>query len=215
MFRGQLVRWLRTPFEPRAPSRPLPVSPPPPAVADPQFKFVSPQGRPQDFATFVRAAVRGVRVIGGDGKQVGVVDASALERKAVESALDVMVVSPDADPPVVKLLNVGEYFFQQRQRRSETVKKQPAAVLKEVRVSIDIAPHDADTKLASVRKFLAKGHRVKLTVVLRGADTPQRAAQGGDFLRAVAASMADAATLESDVKVAGQFASAFLTQKKK
>jgi len=93
--------------------------------------------------------------------------ADALE-KAAEVGLDLVEVSPNADPPVCKILDYGKYKYQEQKKQSEARKKQKTMDVKEIKMRPNINKHDYDVKMRSVVKFLAEGDKVKVTLRFRG-----------------------------------------------
>jgi len=109
-----------------------------------------------------------VRLIGSGGDQVGIVPLEeALDRAAAER-LDLALVSPQANPPVCKIMNYGKYKYEQSKREREARKKQHVVNLKEIRMSPTIEEHDLNTKARHAIKFLENGDKVKVTIRFRG-----------------------------------------------
>ncbi len=109
-----------------------------------------------------------VRLIGSDGEQVGIIPLEeALDRAAAER-LDLALVSPQANPPVCKVMNYGKYKYEQSKREREARKKQHIVSLKEIRMSPTIEEHDLNTKARHAIKFLENGDKVKVTIRFRG-----------------------------------------------
>lgn len=112
--------------------------------------------------------VREVRLIDEQGEQSGVmttVDALAL---AQEKGLDLVEVSPNANPPVCKLMDYGKYKFEMDKKNRETKRKQKQTQLKEIRMQPKIEPHDLQFKTKHVKDFLEDGNKVKVTIRFRG-----------------------------------------------
>lgn len=105
-----------------------------------------------------------VLVIDDDGNNLGVMDTSAALRLAHEHELDLIEVSPLANPPVCRIMNLGKWQYQQSQK----TKKQKNLDTKVVRLTFKIGAHDRDVRVAQTTKFLTKGHRVKIEMRLRG-----------------------------------------------
>jgi translation initiation factor IF-3 len=111
---------------------------------------------------------REVRLIDETGHNVGVVThADALER-AVKAGLDLVEVSPEADPPVCKILDFGKYKFQDQKKAAEARKNQKIVELKEIKMRPGIDDHDYDVKMRSIKRFFQDGDKVKITLRFRG-----------------------------------------------
>jgi translation initiation factor IF-3 len=112
----------------------------------------------------IRAA--NLRVIGDDGRQLGVLTRSEAIRAAEEAGLDLVEVSPNADPPVARIVDWGKYNYQKTKQAQKT--RQKTLDLKQMRVGLKIGDHDLEVKLRKVSGFLDAGHKVKIAVVYRG-----------------------------------------------
>jgi len=111
---------------------------------------------------------RQVRLIGEDGKQLGIIDTRKALEIAQERGLDLVEVSPNANPPVCKILDYGKYKFEQDKKIKESKKKQKVVLTKEIRLRPKIEEHDYQTKLRQAIQFLQKGYKVKLSIRFRG-----------------------------------------------
>ena len=111
---------------------------------------------------------REVRVIGPDGNQLGIMDVQRARQIAEDMGLDLVEISPDAKPPVCKILDFGKYRFEQAKRLKESKKKQKVVLTKEIRLRPKIEEHDYQTKLKQAIGFLEKGYKVKITVRFKG-----------------------------------------------
>ncbi len=109
-----------------------------------------------------------VRLIGFDGSQVGVVPLTQAQEMAREKDLDLVEISPTANPPVCKIMDYGKYVFQQKKKQGEAKKKQKVIVVKEVQFRPRIDEHDFDFKKNNIVRFLQHGDKVKATVRFRG-----------------------------------------------
>lgn len=109
-----------------------------------------------------------VRVIGAEGEQLGIMPIFQALRLCQEQGFDLVEVAPDAKPPVCRIMDYGKYRYQQEKRQHEGRKNQATVTLKEIKVRPKTGVHDYQTKLKHVREFLAKGHKVKVTVMFRG-----------------------------------------------
>ena len=109
-----------------------------------------------------------VQLIGANGEKLGVVSLDEALDKAADAKLDLALVSPNAQPPVCKLMNYGKYKFEQSKKEKEAKKKQKVTELKEIRITPNIEQHDFDFKAKNIRKFIEDGNKVKVTVRFRG-----------------------------------------------
>jgi translation initiation factor IF-3 len=112
--------------------------------------------------------VREVRLIGASGEQVGIVPTFKAMDAAKEQGLDLVEVSPDARPPVCKILDYGKYKYEHEKREKEARKKQHIVVVKEIKIRPKIGEHDLDVKLKHVREFFEEGDRVRMVITFRG-----------------------------------------------
>ncbi len=109
-----------------------------------------------------------VRLIDADGEQVGVVSVAEGIGMADEAGLDLVEVSPNASPPVCKILDYGKYKYEAQKKANEARKKQKTIDVKEIKMRPGIEEHDYQVKMRSVRKFLDNGDKVKMTIRFRG-----------------------------------------------
>ena len=109
-----------------------------------------------------------IRLIDADGEQVGLVPIKEGLEMAEESGLDLVEVSPNASPPVCKILDYGKYKYEAQKKANEARKKQKTIDVKEIKMRPGIEEHDYQVKMRSVRKFLDHGDKVKMTIRFRG-----------------------------------------------
>ena len=109
-----------------------------------------------------------VQLIGDNGEKIGIISLNEALEKAEEKNLDLVLVAPNTNPPVCKIMNYGKYKFEQAKREKEAKKKQKVFELKEIRVTPNIEEHDFGFKSKNARKFLEDGAKVKITVRFRG-----------------------------------------------
>ncbi|HJQ36825.1 MAG TPA: translation initiation factor IF-3 [Thermoanaerobaculia bacterium] len=136
-----------------------------PPRRNPRFapRPAEPENRINDM---IRAAE--VRLIDSEGKQVGIVPIQQAQDMAREKDLDLVEISPTANPPVCKIMDYGKFIFQQKKKQSEAKKKQKVIVVKEVQFRPRIDEHDFDFKKNHVIRFLEHGDKVKASVRFRG-----------------------------------------------
>ncbi len=111
---------------------------------------------------------RTIRLIDEDGEMIGIVGLFEGLRLAEEAGLDLVEVSPNAEPPVCKILDAGRYKYELQKRANEAKKKQKVIEIKEIKLRPNIGAHDYDLKMRQVKTFLSEGDKVKLTLRFRG-----------------------------------------------
>jgi translation initiation factor IF-3 len=109
-----------------------------------------------------------VRVIDGDGENLGVMFTREAIEQAAESGLDLVEVSPNADPPVCKFLDVGKFKYEAQKKANLARKSQKTQEIKEIKMRPNIDDHDYDVKMRAIQKFLGEGDKVKVTLRFRG-----------------------------------------------
>ncbi|TVP83599.1 MAG: translation initiation factor IF-3 [Alkalicoccus sp.] len=146
---------------------------------------------------------REVRLIGADGDQIGVKTKQEALDMARNADLDLVMVAPNAKPPVCRIMDYGKYRFEQQKKEKDARKKQKIINLKEVRLSPNIEEHDFNTKLRNARKFLTKGDKVKAAIRFRGRAITH-SELGRDVLMRLAEECKDVSTIESKPKMEGR-----------
>ena len=109
-----------------------------------------------------------IRLVDLDGEMVGVLSAEEGLQMAIDAGLDLVEVSPNADPPVCKILDYGKFKYEQQKKRNEARKKQKVIEVKEIKMRLGIDEHDYQVKMRSMRRFLGDGDKVKVTIRFRG-----------------------------------------------
>ncbi|MFQ3622860.1 MAG: translation initiation factor IF-3 [Acetobacteraceae bacterium] len=109
-----------------------------------------------------------VRLIGADGEMIGVLPTREALWRARESGLDLVEISPNADPPVCKILDFGKFKYEQQKKKNEARKKQKVVEIKEIKIRPNIDDHDYDVKMRQARSFIGEGDKVKVTLRFRG-----------------------------------------------
>lgn len=102
------------------------------------------------------------------GENVGVVSVREALKRAEEVGLDLIEISPNANPPVCKILDLGKYRYEQQKRKAEARKNQKVVEIKEIKLSPNIDTHDYEVKLRSAKRFIDDGNKVKFTLRFRG-----------------------------------------------
>ena len=153
-----------------------------------------------------------IRLIGPAGEQLGIMAPAQALRIAEEQNLDLVKISPQATPPVCKLMNYGKFRFEQSKREKEARKNQHVVEIKEIRMSPGIDIGDFNTKLRNAQKFIAEGNRVKVSVRFRGREMAHTDI-GRDLLTRFAEQCAEIANLDRPAKLEGRMMSIFLSPK--
>lgn len=129
-------------------------------------------------------------MIGADGEQIGILKLEQAVAKAEEVGLDLVLMSPNAKPPVCKIIDYGKYKYEQSKKANEAKKKQHVIQIKEVKVRASTDPHDLEVKLKHARKFLEQGNKVKLSLRFRGREMAYTS-RGAEQLKNIAEKVAD------------------------
>lgn len=153
-----------------------------------------------------------VRLVSDSGEQLGIMSAREALERAIEQNLDLVKISPNAVPPVCKLMDYGKYKFEQTKREKEARKNQHVVEIKEVRMSPGIDVNDFNVKLRNAQKFLGQGNRVKVTVRFRGREMAHTDIGRGLLLK-FAEQCSEVAALDKDPKLDGRHMSMFLSPK--
>lgn len=144
-----------------------------------------------------------VRVIDENGEQKGILPTAEALRLAQEKGLDLVEVSPTADPPVCKILDFGKYRFEQEKKLREAKKKQKQIKIKEIRMQPKIDEHDLAFKVKHISEFLSEGCKVKVTVRFRGRELAHKEL-GEDVLNRILNMLGPSYNLESAAKMEGK-----------
>ncbi len=136
-----------------------------------------------------------IRLIGADGGMVGVTTVAEGLRAAEAAGLDLVEISPNAEPPVCKVLDYGKYKYHEQKKLQDARKKQKVIQLKELKLRPGIGPHDLEIKLRAANKFLDEGDKVKFTLRFRGREMAHQEI-GLALLQKVRETLADKIRLE-------------------
>ena len=109
-----------------------------------------------------------VRLIGSSNEQLGIMSSKEALAMATEQNLDLVLMSPNAEPPVCKIMNYGKFKFDQAKKLKEQRKAQKVVEIKEIQLSMTIEKHDIDVKAKHAQKFLSSGDKVKVTIRMKG-----------------------------------------------
>lgn len=144
-----------------------------------------------------------LRVIDDDGKQLGVLSRQEALQIAQERELDLVEISPDANPPVCKVVDWGKYNYQRTKQLQKNRKTAKAAELKQMRFGLKISQHDLSIKMNKVVKFLNNGHKVKITLFYRGREQAHKEI-GFNIAKKVIADFGDTIVVDQQPQLAGR-----------
>jgi len=144
-----------------------------------------------------------VRLILADGETAGVVTLSEALRIAEQSGLDLVEISPNAEPPVCKVLDLGKFKYEQQKRKAEAKKKQKIVELKEIKVSPNIDTHDYDVKLKNASRFLEDGNKVKFSLKFKGREIAYQQ-MGYELMQKIGTDLELLAKIEQPAKLEGK-----------
>jgi len=144
-----------------------------------------------------------VRLIDQTGQNVGVVSTADALARATEAGLDLVEISPDAKPPVAKILDFGKYKYQEQKKAAEARKKQKIVEIKEIKMRPSIDDHDYDVKMRAIKRFFEEGDKVKVTLRFRGREMAHQEL-GAQLLDRVKADTSTIAKVESEPRLEGR-----------
>lgn len=155
-----------------------------------------------------------IRLIGANGEQAGVVSLEEAKKIAFEADLDLVEISPNAEPPVCRVMNYGKYRFEQNKKQQAAKKKQKQIQVKEVKFRPGTEIGDYQVKMRSLVRFLNDGDKTKITVRFRGREVAHRDL-GMDLLKRIEKELEEIATVEQYPKMEGRQMIMVLAPKKK
>ncbi|WP_099912306.1 translation initiation factor IF-3 [Puniceibacterium antarcticum] len=144
-----------------------------------------------------------IRLIGADGENVGVVTPARAMEMAEEAGLDLVEISPNAAPPVCKIMDFGKFKYEQQKREAEARKKQKIIEVKEIKFRPNTDIHDYEVKMRSVFKFLENGDKCKITLRFRGREMAHQNL-GRELLERVAEDVKEVGKIENMPKMEGR-----------
>ncbi len=154
-----------------------------------------------------------VRVVSETGEQLGIKPINEARALAEEAGVDLVLIAPNAKPPVCRIIDYGKFKYEQTRKEKEAKKKQKTIEIKEIRMSPNIDKNDLNTKIAAARKFLSKGDRVKVTLRFRGREMAH-IQNGRVILDEFSKALEDIAVVEKPPKVEGRTLTMFLSEKR-
>ena len=144
-----------------------------------------------------------VQVIGSDGKNLGVMQLKQAIQKAKDEGLDLIEISPNANPPVCKIMDMGKYKYDLQKKANLAKKKQKVVSLKEIKLRPGTEIHDYNFKIKNAKKFITKGDKVKFTVKFKGREM-QHVELGKDLMKRIIEDTKDIAKVETHPKFEGR-----------
>jgi translation initiation factor IF-3 len=142
-------------------------------------------------------------VIGSDGTQLGIMSRAEALKTAEEAGVDLVEISPDAMPPVAKVVDWGKYQYQKMKEQQKNRKSSKASELKQMRFGLKIGSGDLDIKLRKIRGFLAAGHKVRIQIFYRGREMAHKEL-GYEMIDKITALLEDDAIVEQKPQMAGR-----------
>ncbi|HAT4313626.1 translation initiation factor IF-3 [Clostridium perfringens] len=167
----------------------------------------------KNFAINQEIREKEVRLISSTGEQLGVVSGRDAQKMADEAELDLVMISPNAKPPVCKIMDYGKFIYEQSKKEKEAKKKQKVISVKEIRVSPTIEKHDLEIKAKNAKKFLEAGDKVKITVRFRGREA-EHSHVGIKILDSFLAQLEEVCSVEKPAKLEGRNMIMILAPKK-
>ena len=161
------------------------------------------RSKPQGPKANERIKALDVQVIGSEGNNLGVMQLKQAIQMAKDEGLDLIEISPNANPPVCKIMDMGKYKYDLQKKANQAKKKQKIVSLKEIKLRPGTEIHDYNFKIKNAKKFLAKGDKVKFTVKFKGREM-QHTDLGKDLMNKIIEETKDIAKVESQPKFEGK-----------
>ena len=153
-----------------------------------------------------------IRVIGDDGSQLGIMSSKDAQKLANQKNLDLVMIAPQATPPVCRIMDYGKYRFEQAKKEKEARKNQHIVEVKEIRMSLNIDTHDFNTKVNNAIKFLKGGDKVKVSIRYRGREMAHPEL-GNGLIQRFAEQCAEYGVVDKQPKMEGRSLAMFLSAK--
>ncbi|MES2631172.1 MAG: translation initiation factor IF-3 [Patescibacteria group bacterium] len=153
-----------------------------------------------------------LRVIGESGEQLGILSRADALKAAEEAGLDLVEISPNADPPVAKIVDWGKFQYQKMKEAQKNRRSNKASELKQMRFGLKIGQGDLDIKLRKIREFLAEGHKVRVQVFFRGREMAHKEL-GFVMINRIRDLLEDDAVFEHEPTMAGRNLSVVIRSK--
>ena len=152
-------------------------------------------------------------MIGADNEQVGILSLSSALNAAYEKELDLVLISPNSEPPVCRIMDYGKYCFDRDKKKKEAKKKQQRVDVKEIQLKCQIEQNDFNTKVNNARRFLTSGDKVKVMVVFRGRQMAYQDV-GRSLLEKFSTAVADLGTIDKAPVLEGRSMTMFISPMK-
>lgn len=171
------------------------------------------RGKKNDVIMNENIMAREVRCTSDEGTNYGIISTREAQGHADEVGLDLVLIAPDAKPPVAKIMDYGKFRYQQEKKKKEARKNQKVIVVKEIKLSVKIADNDISYKVKHAREFLEAGNHVKFRVFLRGREMahPQ---VGAEVLKRVWPMVEDIAVMDKEPRLEGRYVNMLTLPKK-
>ena len=154
-----------------------------------------------------------VRVIAADGSQLGIMSTKDALSTAYDAGLDLVEMSPNAEPPVCKVMDYGKFLFEKTKKEKESKKKRTTVEVKEIKFSCRIDKHDFDTKLNHAKRFLGDGNKVKITIVFSGREM-NHTDRGYDLMASIKEELVDIGGSDKAPSLDGRYMTLVISPKK-
>ncbi|WP_371317454.1 translation initiation factor IF-3 [Arcobacter porcinus] len=154
-----------------------------------------------------------LRCTSDDGENYGIISTAQALSLAEEAGLDLVLIAPDAKPPVAKIMDYSKFKYQQEKKKKEAKKNQKVIVIKEIKLSVKIAENDINYKVKHAIEFLEDGNHVKFRVFLKGREMANPEA-GVEVLNRVWAMVENIAVMDKEPKLEGRYVNLLVTPKK-
>ena len=161
------------------------------------------RSKPQGPKANERIKALDVQVIGSEGNNLGVMQLKQAIQMAKEEGLDLIEISPNANPPVCKIMDMGKYKYDLQKKANQAKKKQKIVSLKEIKLRPGTEIHDYNFKIKNAKKFISKGDKVKFTVKFKGREM-QHIELGKDLMRRIIDDTKDIGKVETHPKFEGR-----------
>lgn len=151
-------------------------------------------------------------MIGNSGEQLGIMSRQDALKLAEDAGVDLVEISPNADPPVAKIVDWGKYQYQKMKEQQKNRKSSKQSELKQMRFGLKIGAGDLEIKLRKIRSFLAEGHKVRIQIFYRGREMAHKEL-GYDMINRIATMLEDDAVMEQQPQMAGRNLSVVIRSK--
>ena len=172
-------------------------------MPNPKTNYFHRRTKPQGPRANERIRALDVQVIGNDGSNLGSMPLTKAIDLAKTENLDLIEISPNANPPVCKIMDIGKYKYDLQKKANQAKKKQKTASLKEIKLRPGTETHDYNFKIKNAKKFISKGDKVKFTVKFKGREM-QHTELGKDLMNKIIEETKDIAKVESKPKFEGR-----------